>query len=60
MKIFNYNNVSGHILFNLNGLVVLFDTGAPNSIGDELFSFIDMDYTKLKKLLFMFLLIMKN
>jgi len=45
MKIFNYNNVSGHILFDVNRLVVLFDTGAPNSIGPELFSFIDKDYS---------------
>ena len=44
MKVFKYNYDSGHILFDVNGLVVLFDTGAPNSVGSGSFSFIDNDY----------------
>ena len=44
MKVFKYNYDSGHILFDVNGLVVLFDTGAPNSVGSGSFSFIDKDY----------------
>ena len=41
---FLYKLIFGHIIFQVNGLKVLLDSGAPNSIGSGQFSFLDNNY----------------
>jgi hypothetical protein len=41
---FLYKLISGHILFQVNGLKVLLDSGAPNSIGSGQLLFLDKNY----------------